>query len=146
MPWGATTVFVPPIVGSVINRVGERPLIVAGLGLNAAAMAWIAIGACAGLSFIGAVAGLALTRRREDKGMERAGARRVTFGWNRMKYGPTALPDRRDCATIDSWPAWADRHGAGLCISSREPLPDVSLPSSPHGHWRRRGRQAQPLR
>jgi MFS family permease len=165
MPWGATTVFVPPIVGGVINRVGERSLIVAGLGLNAAAMAWIAlvaapdlaywrlvaplvisgtgiamaspaalssvmssvapqfigkasgtfstlrqlggafgvavlvavftaaggyaspeqfsdgfsaaIGACAGLSLIGAVAALALPRRREDNGMERAGARPV---------------------------------------------------------------------
>ena len=165
MPWGATTVFVPPIVGGVINRVGERPLIVVGLGLNAAAMAWIAliaapdlaywrlvaplimsgtgiamaspaalssvmssvapqfigkasgtfstlrqlggafgvavgvavftaaggyaspeqfsdgfsaaIGACAGLSLLGAVAGLALPRRREDNGMQRAGARPV---------------------------------------------------------------------
>jgi hypothetical protein len=36
-----------------------------------------AIGACAGLSLLGAVAGLALPRRREDSGMERAGARPV---------------------------------------------------------------------
>jgi MFS family permease len=42
LPWEATTVFVPPTAGAQINRVGERPLIVAGLSLNAAAMAWIA--------------------------------------------------------------------------------------------------------
>jgi EmrB/QacA subfamily drug resistance transporter len=43
MPWGATTVFIPPIAGVLAGRVGERPLIVAGLSLNAAAMAWIAL-------------------------------------------------------------------------------------------------------
>ena len=43
MPWGATTVVVPRIVGALINRVGERPFIVGGLSLNAAAMGWIAL-------------------------------------------------------------------------------------------------------
>ncbi len=43
MPWGATTVVVPRIVGALINRVGERPFIVGGLSLNAAAMSWIAL-------------------------------------------------------------------------------------------------------
>jgi EmrB/QacA subfamily drug resistance transporter len=37
----------------------------------------VAIGACAGLSLIGAAAGLALPRRRETKGVGRAGARPV---------------------------------------------------------------------
>ena len=43
MPWGATTVVVPRIVGALINRVGERPFIVGGLSLNAAATGWIAL-------------------------------------------------------------------------------------------------------
>jgi EmrB/QacA subfamily drug resistance transporter len=43
MPWGATTVVVPQIVGRLINRFGERPFIVVGLSLNALAMIWIAL-------------------------------------------------------------------------------------------------------
>jgi EmrB/QacA subfamily drug resistance transporter len=43
MPWGATTVVVPRTVGALINRVGERPFIVGGLSLNAAAMGSIAL-------------------------------------------------------------------------------------------------------
>jgi EmrB/QacA subfamily drug resistance transporter len=43
MPWGATTVVVPRIVGALINRVGERPFIVGGLSLNAVAMGSIAL-------------------------------------------------------------------------------------------------------
>jgi EmrB/QacA subfamily drug resistance transporter len=43
MPWGATTVVVPRIVGALINRVGERAFIVGGLSLNATAMGWIAL-------------------------------------------------------------------------------------------------------
>jgi EmrB/QacA subfamily drug resistance transporter len=43
MPWGATTVVVPRIVGALINRVGERAFIVGGLSLNAVAMGSIAL-------------------------------------------------------------------------------------------------------
>jgi EmrB/QacA subfamily drug resistance transporter len=43
MPWGATTVIVPQIVGRLINRLGERPFIAGGLSLNALALAWIAL-------------------------------------------------------------------------------------------------------
>jgi EmrB/QacA subfamily drug resistance transporter len=61
MPWGATTVFVPPIAGGLINRVGERPLIVAGLSLNAAAMAWIALIAAPDLAYWQLVAPLVVS-------------------------------------------------------------------------------------
>jgi EmrB/QacA subfamily drug resistance transporter len=43
MPWGATTIIVPQIVGRLINRFGERPFIVAGMSLSGAGMAWIAV-------------------------------------------------------------------------------------------------------
>jgi MFS family permease len=43
MPWGATTAIVPPIAGRLVGRLGERPLIVTGLSLHAAAMASIAL-------------------------------------------------------------------------------------------------------
>jgi EmrB/QacA subfamily drug resistance transporter len=61
MPWGATTVFVPPLVGGLINRVGERPPIVAGLSLNAAAMAWIALIAAPDLAYWQLVAPLVIS-------------------------------------------------------------------------------------
>lgn len=51
MPWGAMTFIVPQIAGVLISRVGERPFIVAGLGLHAAAMTWIALIAEPGLAY-----------------------------------------------------------------------------------------------
>jgi EmrB/QacA subfamily drug resistance transporter len=43
MPWTATFITVAPVVGSIVDRVGERPLMVAGLSLQAIAMAWLAL-------------------------------------------------------------------------------------------------------
>ncbi|EXG80461.1 MFS transporter [Cryptosporangium arvum] len=51
VPWGATTFLVPPIAGHFIGRVGVRPFIVAGLGLHAAAMVWIAVIVDPGLGY-----------------------------------------------------------------------------------------------
>jgi MFS family permease len=51
MPWGAMTFIVPQIAGVLISRIGERPFIVAGLGLHAAAMTWIAVIAEPGLAY-----------------------------------------------------------------------------------------------
>ncbi|RAS62593.1 EmrB/QacA subfamily drug resistance transporter [Lentzea atacamensis] len=42
-PWGLTTVIVPQWVGRSVGRFGERPFIVAGLGLHSLAMVWIAL-------------------------------------------------------------------------------------------------------
>lgn len=42
MPWGATTTIAPLVAGTMVNRVGERALIVAGLALQAASLFWIA--------------------------------------------------------------------------------------------------------
>jgi EmrB/QacA subfamily drug resistance transporter len=42
LPWTATLFLVAPLAGALVNRVGERPLIVGGLLLQAAGMAWIA--------------------------------------------------------------------------------------------------------
>jgi EmrB/QacA subfamily drug resistance transporter len=51
MPWGAMTFIVPQVVGVLVGRVGERPFIVAGLGLHAAAMIWIASIAEPGMAY-----------------------------------------------------------------------------------------------
>lgn len=51
MPWGATTVVTPRLVGPRIRRFGERPFITAGLTLNAAALLWIALVAEPGVPY-----------------------------------------------------------------------------------------------
>jgi EmrB/QacA subfamily drug resistance transporter len=41
LPWTATLFFVAPIAGRLVNRVGERPLVVVGLILQAVGLVWI---------------------------------------------------------------------------------------------------------
>jgi len=41
LPWTATLFVVAPFAGRLVDRIGERPLIVAGLALQAAGMFWI---------------------------------------------------------------------------------------------------------
>jgi EmrB/QacA subfamily drug resistance transporter len=43
LPWTATFITVAPIAGALADRIGERPLIVAGLSLQAIGMAWLAL-------------------------------------------------------------------------------------------------------
>jgi EmrB/QacA subfamily drug resistance transporter len=43
LPWTATTFVVAPLAGRLVDRVGERPLIVVGLVLQAIGMAWIGL-------------------------------------------------------------------------------------------------------
>jgi EmrB/QacA subfamily drug resistance transporter len=43
LPWTATLFLVAPAAGALVNRLGERPLIVGGLLLQAAGMAWIGL-------------------------------------------------------------------------------------------------------
>jgi EmrB/QacA subfamily drug resistance transporter len=45
LPWTGTLFIVAPIAGALVNRVGERPLVVAGLFMQGVGMAWIALAA-----------------------------------------------------------------------------------------------------
>jgi EmrB/QacA subfamily drug resistance transporter len=60
LPWTATLFVFAPIGGGLINRIGERPLAVAGLALQAIGMTWIALIATPGLAYINLVAALVL--------------------------------------------------------------------------------------
>jgi EmrB/QacA subfamily drug resistance transporter len=60
LPWTATLFVFAPIGGGLVNRIGERPLIVAGLALQAIGMAWIALIATPALAYINLVAPLVL--------------------------------------------------------------------------------------
>jgi EmrB/QacA subfamily drug resistance transporter len=51
MPWTATLFIVAPIAGSLVNRVGERPLIVGGLLLQAIGMVSIALMASPAMAY-----------------------------------------------------------------------------------------------
>ncbi len=57
-PWTATLFVVAPVAGALVNRTGERPLMVGGLVLQAAGMGWIALMARPGLAYIDLVAPL----------------------------------------------------------------------------------------
>jgi EmrB/QacA subfamily drug resistance transporter len=50
-PWTGTLFVVAPIAGALVDRIGERPLLVGGLALQAAGMAWIAVIAESGLAY-----------------------------------------------------------------------------------------------
>jgi EmrB/QacA subfamily drug resistance transporter len=51
MPWTATFITVAPIAGTLADRIGERPLMVAGLSLQAFGMAWLALIAEPGMAY-----------------------------------------------------------------------------------------------
>jgi EmrB/QacA subfamily drug resistance transporter len=55
LPWTACLFVVAPISGSLVNRVGERLLIVGGLLLQAIGLAWIGLIARPGLAYAGLV-------------------------------------------------------------------------------------------
>jgi MFS family permease len=50
-PWTVTLFVVAPIAGAWVNRVGERPLMVGGLLMQAAGFGWIALIASPGLAY-----------------------------------------------------------------------------------------------
>jgi EmrB/QacA subfamily drug resistance transporter len=60
LPWTATLFVVAPIAGGLVNRVGERPPVVAGLMLQAIGMAWVALIAAPDLAYAKLVAPLVL--------------------------------------------------------------------------------------
>jgi EmrB/QacA subfamily drug resistance transporter len=61
LPWTATLFVVAPIAGALADRIGERPLIVGGLALQAAGLGWIALLAAPDLDFAALVAPSILT-------------------------------------------------------------------------------------
>jgi EmrB/QacA subfamily drug resistance transporter len=51
LPWTATFMTVAPLAGAFADRIGERPLMVGGLSLQAVGMAWLALIAEPGLAY-----------------------------------------------------------------------------------------------
>jgi EmrB/QacA subfamily drug resistance transporter len=55
MPWTATFITVAPVVGALVDRVGERPFMVGGLLLQAVGITWLALIAEPGMAYSHAV-------------------------------------------------------------------------------------------
>ncbi len=51
IPWTGTVFIVAPIAGVLVDRIGERPLLAAGLSLQAIGLAWVAVIARTGLPY-----------------------------------------------------------------------------------------------
>ena len=60
LPWTATLFVTAPIAGAVVNKVGERPLVVIGLLMQAIGLGWIAMIAAPGLAYSTLIAPLVL--------------------------------------------------------------------------------------
>jgi MFS family permease len=60
LPWTATLFVFAPIAGRLVNRIGERPLVVVGLLAQAAGMAWVGLIAAPDLAYGSLVAPLIL--------------------------------------------------------------------------------------
>jgi MFS family permease len=61
LPWTSTLLVVAPIAGTLVDRFGSRPLIVVGLALQAAGLAWIAAIVHAGMAYPGLIAPMVIT-------------------------------------------------------------------------------------
>jgi EmrB/QacA subfamily drug resistance transporter len=61
LPWGVTPFLIAPRAGALADRIGSRPLIVAGLLLQTAGMAWIAVIARPGLGYATMIAPMVIS-------------------------------------------------------------------------------------
>jgi EmrB/QacA subfamily drug resistance transporter len=60
LPWTATLFVTAPVAGAVVNKFGERPLVVTGLTMQAIGLGWIAMLVAPGIAFPALVAPLVL--------------------------------------------------------------------------------------
>ena len=51
LPWTAAPLFVAPLAGRLVDRIGPRPLMAAGMAIQAAGLGWTAIEATSGASY-----------------------------------------------------------------------------------------------
>ena len=64
LPFFATPMFVSPVAGAISDRIGQRPIMVAGLAMQAAGFAWVAFRGTAGTPWLETVGGAPRRRSR----------------------------------------------------------------------------------
>jgi EmrB/QacA subfamily drug resistance transporter len=52
LPWTGTLFFVAPVAGALVDRIGERPFLIAGPLLQAVGMTWVALVADPGMAYV----------------------------------------------------------------------------------------------
>ena len=90
MPWTATFITVAPVAGALADRIGERPLMVVGLSLQAVGMGWLALIAEPGLAYSQHARAADRRRRRHldgDPGRAELGGRLGRGGCDRQGGG-----------------------------------------------------------
>jgi EmrB/QacA subfamily drug resistance transporter len=60
LPWTATLFLTAPIAGGIVSRIGERPLVVTGLLMQAVGLGWIAMIVAPSVSYLALIAPLVL--------------------------------------------------------------------------------------
>jgi EmrB/QacA subfamily drug resistance transporter len=58
LPWTATLFVTAPVAGAIVNKVGERPLVVTGLSMQALGLGWIAAIVAPGMAYSSLIAPL----------------------------------------------------------------------------------------
>jgi MFS family permease len=61
LPWTVMPIFVAPLAGALSDRIGGRPLMVTGLTLQAAGLAWLGAAMTPGVAYSGLVAGFVIS-------------------------------------------------------------------------------------
>ena len=61
LPWTAMPIFVAPVAGALTDRIGSRPLLVAGMAMMAAGLAWVAAVATPTVEYLVLVPGFVLS-------------------------------------------------------------------------------------
>ncbi len=81
MAWTGTLLLVAPAAGALGDRIGERPLIVTGLALQAAAMLWFALVVDVDVSYLDALGPVRPRRASASRWRSRAGRARPSPRW-----------------------------------------------------------------